>query len=276
MTDRVYPPVIVAAKAAFFGLGLQFTVTGTEHIPAEGGAVLAINHTGWLDFTFAGLAAHPRGRLVRFMAKESIFEAPVAGSLMRGMKHIPVDREAGAAAYRAAVTVLRQGELVGVFPETTISRSFELLPFKSGAVRMSVSGKAPVLPVVIWGSQRVWTAGHRRAIAPHRIPVTIDVLPPMTIERGDDPEGATQALHATMEAALHAAQERYPVKPKDDDDAWWLPARLGGTAPTPAEAEVIAAERSAARAERKAREEADVAAGTSRRPWRRKGADPGA
>ena len=134
---------------------------------------------------------------------------------MRGMKHIPVDREAGAAAYRSAVTVLRQGELVGVFPETTISRSFELLPFKSGAVRMSVSGKAPVLPVVIWGSQRVWTAGHRRAIAPHRIPVTIDVLPPITVERGDDPEVATEALHATMERALHAAQERYPVTPKD-------------------------------------------------------------
>ncbi len=123
---------MVATRAAFFGLGLNFSLTGTEHVPREGGAVLAINHTGWLDFTFAGLAAHPSGRLVRFMAKESIFANPVAGPLMRGMKHIPVDREAGAAAYRAAVTALRQGELIGVFPETTISRSFELLPFKSG------------------------------------------------------------------------------------------------------------------------------------------------
>ena len=95
MADRVYPPVIAAARAAFVGLGLQFSITGAENVPREGGAVMAINHTGWLDFTFAGLAAHPAGRLVRFMAKESIFEAPVAGPLMRGMKHIPVDREAG-------------------------------------------------------------------------------------------------------------------------------------------------------------------------------------
>src|SRR4051794_23589692 len=224
MTDRVYPPVIAAARAAFVGLGLQFTMTGTENVPREGAAVMAINHTGWLDFTFAGLAAHPSERLVRFMAKESIFEAPIAGPLMRGMKHIPVDREAGAAAYRTAVTNLRQGEIVGVFPETTISRSFELLPFKTGAVRMAVSGKAPILPVVMWGSQRVWTAGHRRAMALHRIPISIDVLPPIEVSRSDDAEEATQHLHATMEAALHAAQERYPVKPSSEDDSWWLPA----------------------------------------------------
>lgn len=270
MSERVYPPVMLAARAAFFGLGLQFTVTGSEYIPREGGGVLAINHTGWLDFTFAGLAAHPSDRLVRFMAKDSIFEAPVAGPLMRGMKHIPVDREAGAAAYRAAVTALRQGELVGVFPETTISRSFELLPFKSGAVRMSVSGKAPIIPIVIWGSQRVWTAGHRRAIAPHRIPITIDVLPPITVERGADAEAATDELHAVMDAALHAAQDRYPVRPKDAEDAWWLPARLGGTAPTPAQAEQIAEDRAVARAERKARAEEEAAAGTPRRRWGRK------
>ena len=77
-----------------------------------------------------------------------------------------------------------------------------------------------------------------------------------------------------MEAALHAAQERYPVTPKGEDDSWWLPARLGGSAPTPAEAEVIAEQRAQERAERKAREEeAEVAGGTSHRRWRRKAPD---
>ncbi len=261
--DLVYPPVIMAARAAFFTLGLNFTITGEENVPREGAAVLAINHTGWLDFTFAGLAAHPARRLVRFMAKESIFEAPVAGPLMRGMKHIPVDREAGASAYRTAVSVLRRGELVGVFPETTISRSFELLPFKTGAARMAVAGKAPILPVVIWGSQRVWTAGRRRAISPHRIPISIDVLPPVSVARGDDPDAVTEAVRQSMEEALHAAQDRYPVRPSDPDDAWWLPARLGGTAPTPEQAEAIAAERAAARAARK--EEPTTKSGRFRR-----------
>ncbi len=252
--DLVYPPVLVAARAAFFSLGLDFTVSGSENIPREGSALLAINHTGWLDFTFAGYAAHPSRRLVRFMAKQSIFDAPVAGPLMRGMKHIPVDREAGAAAYREAVTVLRQGQIVGVFPETTISRSFELLPFKTGTARMAVSGKAPILPVVIWGSQRVWTAGRRRAVAPYRIPISIDVLPPMTVTRGDDAEEVTAQLRATMEVALHAAQERYPAQPRSEADRWWLPARLGGAAPTPEEAEKIAVRRAAERAARLAAE----------------------
>ncbi len=252
--DLVYPPVIVAARTVFFGLGLTFTITGAENIPREGGAVLAINHTGWLDFTFAGLAAQPSKRLVRFMAKESIFEAPVAGWLMRGMKHIPVDREAGAAAYRAAVKALRAGEVVGVFPETTISRSFELLPFKTGAARMAVSGKSPIVPVVMWGSQRVWTAGHKRRVAPYRIPISIDVLPPVTVARGDDADEVTEGIRSSMEVALHAAQERYPARPRNEADRWWLPARLGGTAPTPEQAEVIAAERAARRAARKAAE----------------------
>ena len=196
--------------------------------------MLAINHTGWLDFTFAGLAAHPSGRLVRFMAKESIFANPVAGPLMRGMKHIPVDREAGAAAYRAAVTALRQGELIGVFPETTISRSFELLPFKSGSVRMAVSGKVPILPIVIWGSQRVWTAGiaepsHRTA-SPSASTCSLrsrwlEVTTPRWPPRCCDHDGARAAR----------CTGPIPGTPQDAEDAWWLPARLGGAAPTPEE-----------------------------------------
>ncbi|MDQ1645045.1 MAG: hypothetical protein QOJ50_1229, partial [Cryptosporangiaceae bacterium] len=137
MAELVYPPVIFTAKGFFRYLGLRFDITGTEHIPREGGAVMVINHTGYLDFTFAGLAAQPAGRLVRFMAKESVFRHPVSGPLMRGMKHIPVDREAGTASFRAALTALKSGEIVGVFPEATISQSFELKEFKSGAIRMA-------------------------------------------------------------------------------------------------------------------------------------------
>ncbi|MGZ4616845.1 MAG: lysophospholipid acyltransferase family protein [Actinomycetes bacterium] len=164
MAELVYPPVIATARVLFAALGLRFTRTGTEHVPRSGGAVMAINHTGFLDFTFAGYGTLPARRLVRFMAKDEIFHHRFAGPLMRGMKHIPVDREAGAGSFAAAVEALRRGEIVGVFPEATMSPSWELLPFKQGAVRMAIDAAVPVLPTIIWGSQRVYTYSHRKPV----------------------------------------------------------------------------------------------------------------
>ena len=143
MAERVYPPVIAFARALFRVQGLRIRIEGADNVPRTGGAVMAINHIGYLDFTFAGCAALPAGRLVRFMAKQEVFSHPVSGPLMRGMHHIPVDRAAGAASYRAALQALRAGEIVGVFPEATISRSFELKEFKSGVVRMATAARVP-------------------------------------------------------------------------------------------------------------------------------------
>lgn len=92
MSEVVYPPVISAAKFMFKVLDLKIRVEGSENVPREGGAVLASNHIGYLDFIFAGFGAHPAKRLVRFMAKQEVFTHRVSGPLMRGMKHIPVDR----------------------------------------------------------------------------------------------------------------------------------------------------------------------------------------
>jgi 1-acyl-sn-glycerol-3-phosphate acyltransferase len=232
VADLVYPPVIGLVRATFAALGLRFTVSGEEHVPRTGGAVMAINHTGYLDFTFAGLPARKHRRLVRFMAKDVTFKHPVSGPLMRGMHHIPVNREAGAAAYDAAVQALRAGEIVGVFPETTMSPSFELLPFKQGAARMAQQAGVPILPTVIWGSQRVLTYGRRRPVSLKTIPLSVDVGAPVVVAPDEDPATATRRLRAHMERMLHAAQERYPDRPADDSDRWWLPARLGGSAPT--------------------------------------------
>ena len=93
--EIVYPPVIGFAKTMFRVLDLKIQVDGAEHVPSTGGAVLASNHVSYLDFTFVGYGARANGRLVRFMAKESVFRHPVSGPLMRGMHHIPVDRSAG-------------------------------------------------------------------------------------------------------------------------------------------------------------------------------------
>jgi 1-acyl-sn-glycerol-3-phosphate acyltransferase len=258
MAELVYPPVIVAAKAMFALAGLRFTVTGSEKFPARGGAVVAINHTGHLDFTFAGIPAHDHDRLIRFMAKDAIFKNPVAGPLMRGMKHIPVDREAGSASYRAALAALKAGELVGVFPEATISRSYEIKEFKTGAARMAAAAGVPIIPMALWGSQRVLTYGRRRPVSLATIPVYIAVGDPVAVSRQDDAAEVTARVREQMVALLDGIQAVYPDRPSSPEDAWWLPARLGGSAPTPEEAAVIEervrAERAAKRAAKRAAE----------------------
>lgn len=235
MADRVYPPVIRLARLGFRALGLRIALTGAEHVPRTGGAVLVSNHVSYLDFIFAGLATQPAGRLVRFMAKDSVFIHPVSGPLMRGMKHIPVDRTAGAASYRAALEALRRGEVIGLFPEATISRSFTLKEFKSGATRMAMRAQVPLVPVVLWGGQRLLTKGRPRDLHRGRT-ISIRVGEPLYPQRRDDPDAVTAELHTRMAMMLDEVQRSYPDVPAGPADRWWLPTALGGTAPTPEEA----------------------------------------
>lgn len=228
MVDVVYPPVLLVGYGAFAALGLKVRVHGGEHLPGSGGAVLASNHVSYLDFLFAGFAARPSRRLVRFMAKDSVFRHRVSGPIMRSMHHIPVDRGAGAAGYAHAVESLRAGEVVGVFPEATMSRSFEPKSFKTGAVRMAQEAGVPLVPMAVWGTQRLWCYDSRSSMKQYGVPVEIHVGEP--VDPAGDPEQATARLRSTVIDLVTTAQERYP-----DDGAgqWWHPARLGGTAPAP-------------------------------------------
>ena len=153
MADLVYPPVILLVKGFWKYLGLRFNFQGQEHIPHKGGAILAINHVGYLDFAIAGTAALPTKRYVRFMAKKEIFNHKIAGPLMRGMHHINVDRSNGGPSFDVALKALKSGEIIGIFPEATISVSFEIKEIKSGTIRLAIESGAPVIPTIIWGSQ---------------------------------------------------------------------------------------------------------------------------
>ena len=251
MAELVYPPVIAFARAVFKAQGLRFTVEGSEHVPRSGGAVMAINHIGYFDFTYAGLAARPAKRLVRFMAKKEVFDHKISGPLLRGMHHIEVDRAAGAESYQAAVKALRAGEIVGVFPEATISRSFELKEFKTGAARMAAEAEVPIIPVVVWGSQRVWTKGRPKRLGRTRTPIFIYVGAPIAVAPHAEPATVTEDLKAAMNALLLRAQDAYPDRPATEAERWWLPTRLGGTAPTPEEAAVTEAAEKQARLDRR-------------------------
>ena len=235
MAEPVYAPVIATAIGAFKVLGLTLDVRGGEHVPRTGGAVLASNHVSYLDFIFAGLGAHASRRYVRFMAKDSIWRNPVAGPLMRGMKHIPVDREAGADSFRVALEAARSGEIVGIFPEATISRSFELKEFKSGAPRLAQEAGVPLIPTIVWGTQRLMTKGRPRDFSRGKA-VSVTVGAPIEVPRGADLDAIAAALHDEMRLMLDDAIRRYPQAPAGPDDRWWLPARHGGTAPTLTEA----------------------------------------
>ncbi|WP_346538570.1 lysophospholipid acyltransferase family protein [Micromonospora sp. DPT] len=236
MSELVYPPVIAAAKTMFRVLDLRLTVEGSHHVPRTGGAVLASNHVSYLDFIFCGYGAHESRRLVRFMAKHEVFTHKVSGPLMRGMKHIPVDRRAGAGSYNAAVSALRRGEVVGVFPEATISRSLTVKELKSGAARMAQQAGVPLLPVAVWGTQRLWTKGRPKNLTRRHTPITILLGEPMDPADWPDTNAMTVELKSRLSALVDRAQREYPDKPAGPEDAWWQPAHLGGTAPTLEEA----------------------------------------
>ncbi|MGN9812689.1 lysophospholipid acyltransferase family protein [Micromonospora sp. BQ11] len=246
MPELVYPPVVAAAKAMFRVLDLKITVEGAHHVPRTGGAVMASNHVSYLDFIFCGLGAQESKRLVRFMAKQSVFTHKVSGPLMRGMRHIPVDRRAGAGSFASAVSALRGGEVVGVFPEATISRSFQVKELKSGATRMASQAGVPVLPVALWGGQRLWTKGRPRTLTRRHVPITILIGEPMDPAAYEDPNVMTADLKTRLTALVDRAQREYPDSPAGPDDAWWQPCHLGGTAPTLEEAAELEVRRRAA------------------------------
>lgn len=234
MTDRVYPAVIVVVKLLWRYLGLKFTIKGSEHVPRSGGAIMAINHIGYLDFAISGTAALPAKRYVRYMAKKQIFDNTIAGPLMRGMHHISVDRESGSASFVAALRALRAGEIVGIFPEATISKSFEIKGMKSGAARLAIGANVPVLPTIVWGSQRIWTKGRKRDFRRNKFPISIYVGEPLLFTRETDVEIAEREIKSALEKLLRQVQAEYPDA---HHGQWWAPARLGGTAPTLEEVE---------------------------------------
>lgn len=244
--EPVFRSLEIAGRSAVRFTGTRITFDGLQNIPAVGGAVVAINHTGYIDFLPAALAAMYRGRRMRFMIKAEMQDIKVVNFLIRHTRTIPVDRRAGAGAYAVAVERLRAGELVGVYPEATISRSFELKDFKTGAARMALESGAPIIPIIVWGAQRIWTKDHPRRLGRHRIPVTVAVGRPFPASGTVDE--VMGELREEMTAVLDRVQREYP----HPDGAWWVPRRLGGSAPTMQEARMLDEAELAERARRRA------------------------
>jgi 1-acyl-sn-glycerol-3-phosphate acyltransferase len=240
--EPIYSAAIGAGRGLFGALRVRRVIHGADNIPDAGGAVIAMTHFGYLEFALVEWAtwSHNRRR-IRFMAKRSVFDKAVVGWLMRSMKHIPVDMKAGADAYAAAVAALRRGELIGVFPEAGVSASFTIRDLKSGAVRLAAEAGVPVIPVAVWGGQRLMTKNRRIRFGQRfGIPVHFAFGEPLAVSPGDDVAAATARLKSTMEGLLESLQRDYP---DEGTGQWWQPRHLGGSAPTPEEAAAADAER---------------------------------
>lgn len=220
----------------FRALGVDLRVHGAEHIPATGPLVLASNHIGYLDFAFVMLGPPAPRREVRFLARDDFFRNPVTGFLLRRLGQIPVDVHGDPMqAAAAAQQVLADGGIVGLHPEGTISPSFVPRRGKSGVVRLADSVGAPIVPVALWGSQRLVTKG--RPVRPTRGTVVM-------VRYGQPfrPTARTSVLRTRevmqrISDELARAQASYPQRPGAAPDDWWQPAHLGGSAPTPEAAE---------------------------------------
>ena len=232
MADLVYPPVITAVRGFWKYLGLKLDFNGIEHLPDRnhGGAIIAINHISYLDFALAGTAALPMKRYVRFMAKKELFDNKIAGPLLRGMHHISVDRSNGSASFVQALRALRDGEIIGIFPEGTISVSFEIKELKTGVVRLAQGAGVPVIPTIVWGSQRIWTKKVKRDLRRKGVPISVTFGEPIYFEKGGNVEEGEERLRKTVVAMLHKVQENYP---DSHEGQRWAPVRLGGSAPAP-------------------------------------------
>ncbi|SDO58913.1 1-acyl-sn-glycerol-3-phosphate acyltransferases [Nakamurella panacisegetis] len=242
MRDRVYRVVARIARGVFGLLDIRFDIRGAHHLPAAGPAVIASNHISYLDFAFVGLVAQQRRRMVRFLAKGSVFRRPLIGPLMRAMGHIPVSRASGAGAYRHAERALQSDQFVGVFPEATISRSWTLKPFKVGAAALATDQRVPLVPIVTWGGHRILTVDGRYHLRRH-LPVTILVGEPILPDPARTATEANALLGHRMAGLLDLIQRDYPERPADLRDRWWLPRHLGGSAPDPVSAAAIDAAR---------------------------------
>jgi putative phosphoserine phosphatase/1-acylglycerol-3-phosphate O-acyltransferase len=184
---------------------VRFDLRGAEHLPPSGGTLLVANHRSYFDPVAVAVLVAGRGRPVRFLAKREVVDAPVIGPLARALGTIRVDRGSGSETpLEEASRALEAGELVVVFPQGTIPRGADffdpVLKGRWGAARLARRTGVPVVPVGIWGSERVWPRARR-------LPYVLNLADPPTVRvqmgepftvDDDDPARGTELIMARI------------------------------------------------------------------------------
>jgi 1-acyl-sn-glycerol-3-phosphate acyltransferase len=218
-------PVYSVAKGVFspwLRFGLHWTIEGAHRIPTSGPVVLASNHVSYVDPLTLAWVADSRGRHVRYLAKDELFEKPVLGSLLRAAHQIPVrrGRAEAADALTAAVDALGRGECIGVFPEGTISQDLEPMAGKSGTARLARRAGVAITPVGLWGTHRIITKGRK----PHwqwGVAQTAVIGEPIVPDPGEHVKHVTERMMAAIVTCVARAREIYPPRAEGDQPWWW-------------------------------------------------------
>jgi putative phosphoserine phosphatase/1-acylglycerol-3-phosphate O-acyltransferase len=187
----------------------RFDIDGTHNIPDDSAAIICGNHRSYFDVFAMAVTVAKTGRPVRFLGKKEVFDAPLVGQLATALGGIRVERGTGSdQPLDAAMDALRAGELVAIMPEGTIPRGpafFEPdLKGRWGAVRLARSASVPLVPVGLWGTEKVWPRAARlpnllNVVNPPRIRVRVGE--PLYVS-GDDHEANTQRLMSAIRSQL--------------------------------------------------------------------------
>lgn len=201
-----FATVAAIVKPTFLALTKREWIDG-EKIPATGGCVIAVNHISHIDPLSLGLFLYDHGRLVRYLAKQAIFEVPVLKTIARDSGQIPVLRGSTDAAlsFQAACEAALAGECIGVYPEGTITKDPDGWPMrgKTGAARIALSTGVPVIPVGQWGAQEILPAYSAR---PHLFPrktTTYKVGDPVDLSAWHGQPLTTELLHQATDAIMN-------------------------------------------------------------------------
>ena len=241
MRDPVYRFVNRIGRGVLRALALDVRWTGVEHVPETGPALLAATHVSFPDFVLVERAAVTRGRFVRFLTRHDVWQVPVVPWFMDRMRHVPVDRLAPAHAYLRARALLREGEAVCGFPEAGISYSFTVRALMPGLAALAAETGVPIVPVAIWGAQRIFSVGDPTPPIDwtRRRRVDLAFGEPIAVGPHDDPVEATHVLGHRMTALLEGLQVLPHHRPRPGEVAPWYPAHLGGAAPTRRQARTL-------------------------------------
>ncbi|MCC3774409.1 1-acyl-sn-glycerol-3-phosphate acyltransferase [Streptomyces sp. UNOB3_S3] len=198
------PPLVVLFKRDWRGM---------EHIPADGGFITAVNHNSYLDPLSYAHYQYNTGRVPRFLAKAGLFKGSFVGAILRGTGQIPVYRESAdaATAFRAAVDAINRGECVAFYPEGTLTRDPDMWPMegKTGAARVALLTRAPVVPVAQWGANEAmppYAKEKKLRLFPRK---TLRVLagPPVDLSAYYGKEPTAEVLREVTEVIMRAITE---------------------------------------------------------------------
>ncbi|POX39837.1 1-acyl-sn-glycerol-3-phosphate acyltransferase [Streptomyces sp. Ru73] len=214
------PPLVVLFKRDWQGM---------ENIPAEGGFITAVNHNSYLDPLSYAHYQYNSGRVPRFLAKAALFKGGFVGAVMRGTGQIPVYREStdAATAFRAAVDAINRGECVAFYPEGTLTRDPDMWPMqgKTGAARVALLTKAPVIPVAQWGANEAMPpyAKEKKLRLFPRKTLRVKAGPPVDLSEfyGQEPtaevlrEVTDRIMRAVTDILAEVRDEPAPAEPYD-------------------------------------------------------------